>query len=69
MKSPFKYVPYNILHGVCVGVCVRVCVVEIKPGMLRASLMYAFWMSGQFALQDGDFHSKKGVIQFIAVSD
>ena len=31
-------------HGVCARkpACVCACAVEIKPGMLRASLMYAF---------------------------
>ena len=52
----------------CVGVCVHVPL-EIKQGMLRASLMYAFvdvrvWTRKRFDLPDGDFHSKNGVIQY-----
>ena len=51
---------------VCVCVCVHACAVEIKPGMLRAVCFIdvCVWTRKRFALQDGDFHSNKGVIQY-----
>ena len=57
--------PFN---GVCARVCacVRAFAVEIKPGMLcdACFIDVRVWTRIRFALQDGDFHSKKGVIQY-----
>ena len=63
MASPFKYLPYK-MASVRGGVCVRACAVEIKPRMLRAACFVdvRVWTHIRFALQDGDFHSKKEVI-------
>ena len=58
----------DLQHGVCahVRMCVRACAVEIKLGMLRAVCLIdvGIWTRIRFALQDGDFHSKKGVVQY-----
>ena len=52
-------------HGVCKLVCYRN---QTKSAaaccMLHGSLIYAFIRAYGFALQDGDFHSNKGVIQY-----
>ena len=45
---------------------VRACAVEITPGMLRV-LLWCTHLDAhtvRFALQDGDFHSSKGVIPY-----
>ena len=65
MMSPFKYLPYN-MTSVSVCVCVRACAVEIKPEVLRAAYFIDVRISTRiwFALQDGDFHSKKSIIQY-----
>ena len=59
---------FALQHGVCAGVrgCVHACAVEIKLGMLRAACFIDVraWTRIWFALQEGGFHSKKGVIQF-----
>ena len=42
MTSPFKYLTYNMVSVRVWRACVRAFAVAIKPGVLRASLMYVF---------------------------
>ena len=46
--------------------CVRACAVEIKLGELHDACFddVRVWTHIRFALQDGDFNSKTGVIQY-----
>ena len=49
-------------------VCVRrACAVEIKPGILCAVCFIdvRVWTRIRFAIQDGDFHSKKGSLNTV----
>ena len=50
------------------GVCERLrdCAIEIKPGTLRAACFIDVRVETRigFDLQDGNFHSSKGVIQY-----
>ena len=57
-------VQISVLHGW--RLCMHAWTVESKPGMLRDACFIdvPVWTRIQFALQDGDFHSKKGVIQY-----
>ena len=65
MTSPFKYLP-NKMASASVCVCVCACAVEIKPGTLRVSLVYACRRKYclTYTEQDGNFPSKNGVIQY-----
>ena len=63
----FTIIEYDITVKISTlqdGVCARVCTIEIKPGMLRDTCFIdvRVWTRIRFDLQDGDFHSKKGVI-------
>ena len=76
--TPIFYVLYCIdrieydvtvqIDGVCerVRVGVRACAVEIKPGTLRAACFFdvSVLTRSRFDLQDGDFLSRKEVIQY-----
>ena len=57
---------FALQDGVCERVRVCVCAVEIKPGTLHAACFFDVRVKTRiwFDLQDGDFHSKKGVIQY-----
>ena len=70
--SPLDRIEYDITlqisalqHGVCARLrgCVHACVVEIKLGVLRASLMYTFSHAYCLPYKMATFISKKGVIQ------
>ena len=75
IKTPTDHIEYDVTlqvfaqqDGVCerVRVCVCACAVEIKPGTLRVSLVYACRRKYclTYTEQDGNFPSKNGVIQY-----
>ena len=55
------------MASVRVCACVRACAIEIKPGMLRAACFddVRVWMRIRFALQDVNFHRKKGLFSTV----
>ena len=57
-----KYLTYKMAF---VRSCVRVCAVEIKPGMLRALMMYAFGRAYGLLYKMATFHSKKGLFNTV----
>ena len=55
-----KYLTYK-MASVHLRACVRACAVEIKPGMLRAWMMYAFGRAYGLPYKMATFHGKKGL--------
>ena len=75
IKTPTDRIEYDVtaqMFALQDGVCERVrggvcaCALEIKPGTLRASLVYACRRKYglPYTEQDGNFPSKNGVIQY-----
>ena len=48
-----------------VGVCVRACAIEIKRGMLRVSLMYAFRRAYGLPYKMATFIAAKGLFNTV----
>ena len=58
---------FALQDGVCerVSVCVRACAVEIKSGMLRVSLMYAFRRAYRLTYKMVTFIAAKGLFNTV----
>ena len=59
-----KYLTYK-RASVRLRVCVRACAVEIKLGMLRVSMMYAFGRAYGLSYKMATFHNKKGLFNTV----